>query len=101
MDGAITSHRNDLVVVMDACLSRQLDGVTGIHRPGPLDAAMLFGDRTQVTRDTPGVAHICHGVQNDFDFTLHNGFSIKSHPARYLVEYPALAGRREGSLTLS
>jgi hypothetical protein len=80
MNSAVATHGNDLVVVMDPRLSRQIDGMTGVNGPGPLNPFVLFGDRAQVARDTPGIPHICHRVQDDFHFALHNEFSMKMSP---------------------
>ena len=68
VDGTIPAHGNDPVIAFLARLFCQFNGVTGIDRAAPGHVAVLFRDGSQIACDAPGISHICHGVQDDFDF---------------------------------
>src|SRR5689334_4740908 len=77
MDRSISSHGNDHIIALFSSLLRQLNGMTRIDCATPIYASVLFCDGTQVTCHAPGISHICHRVEDNFDFAMHAGFSIR------------------------
>src|SRR3972149_2902448 len=71
MNGSISSHGDDHVITLLPRLFCQFYGMTGINGAAPVHASVLFCDGTQVTGDAPSVSHVCHGVEDDFDFAGH------------------------------
>ena len=78
VDGTIPAHCNDHVIPF--CLFCKVNGVTGVNRTAPIDATMLLRNGTQVAGRAPGVAHICHGIQDDLDLSVHNSSSNGMSP---------------------
>src|ERR1044071_3976887 len=77
MDCSISAHSDHHLISLLSCLLCQLNSMTWIDCPTPIHATVLFRDRTQVTCHAPCVSHVCHGVEDDFDFAMHALLSEK------------------------
>ena len=71
VDRTISTHRDDHFVVLLTRLLCQFSSMRRVDRPTPICVVILGNDGAQVVSDCPGVAHIGHGVQDNFNFAGH------------------------------
>jgi hypothetical protein len=46
---------------------------------------VLFGDRAQVAGDAPSISHVCHGIEDDLYFAVHDELSSRKDPKGWAV----------------
>ena len=71
VDSPIAAHGNDHIIALFASLLCQFSGVRGVDCAAPVSIAVFGDDGAQVVGHSPGIAHVCHGVQDDLDFAGH------------------------------
>ena len=71
MNRAVSAHCDDHVIALFTSLLGKFRGMGWIYRSAPICVAIIVEDGTQIIGDFPGIAHVGHGIQNDFDFAAH------------------------------